>query len=453
LCISCRIEVSLSVLQSLTDLPHEKALGVSALRKAGWRLLPLIAIGYGIAYMDRVNISFAALQMNRDLHFSASAYGFGAGLFFLSYAAFEVPSNLLLVRFGARRWLARIMFTWGLLSVGMLFVKTPHQFYVMRFLLGVAEAGFFPGVIYYLSRWFPLEQRARAVSRFYISLPLSSAVGGILAARLLRLGGQAGLAGWQWLFLVEGLPAVALSIFFLLCLPDGPENAAWLNDEERDWVRAAVGKDDMAAGTVHRGNEVAHALRQVRVWVLGLFLMCLYIGNYGYIFSAPLTIQKVTGLSTTGVGFVVAVLGVLGALAMLLNSAHSDRKGERYLHLAVPCALLAAGFAAAGLSHRAIIVLPGFACIMMGVSAIAAPVWSIPSEFLAGRSAAAGFAAVNMIAILGGFLGPYWMGLAADLTGSYQRGLLTLVVPTLIAMLIIIGIRRDAQRRRIRIAV
>ncbi len=427
---------------SLTDLPHKSAVSASALRKASWRLLPLIAIGYGIAYMDRVNVSFAALQMNHDLHFSPSVYGFGAGLFFLSYAACELPSNLLLVRFGARRWLARIMFTWGLLSIGMLFVKTAHQFYVMRFLLGIAEAGFFPGVIYYLSRWFPLAQRARAVSRFYISMPLSSAVMGVVAGGLLRLGGRGGLAGWQWLFLIEGLPAVALSILFLLCLPDSPENAAWLGHEERDWLREAVSKDDTAAGTVHSRSEVAHALRQVRVWMLGLFLMCLYIGNYGYIFSAPSMIQQVTGFSATGVGLVVALLGVLGAIAMLLNSAHSDRKGERYLHLAVPCALVAAGFAAAGLSHEAAIVLPAFACIMMGLSAIAAPIWSIPSEFLGGRSAAAGFAAVNMIAILGGFFGPYWMGYAAGLTGNYQRGLLTLVIPTLFAMLIILGVRR-----------
>ena len=193
-------EVHLAVLRlPLVPAQDEEAVGRSALRKASLRLLPLIAIGYGIAYMDRVNISFAALQMNRDLHFSASVYGFGAGLFFLSYAACEVPSNLLLVRFGARRWLARIMLTWGLLSIGMLFVKTPHQFYAMRFLLGMAEAGFFPGVIYYLSRWFPQAQRARAVSRFYISMPLSSAVMGMLAGALLQLGGRGGLTGWQWL--------------------------------------------------------------------------------------------------------------------------------------------------------------------------------------------------------------------------------------------------------------
>jgi MFS transporter, ACS family, tartrate transporter len=432
----------------LVPVQDEEAIGRSALRKASLRLLPLIAIGYGIAYMDRVNISFAALQMNRDLHFSASVYGFGAGLFFLSYAVCEVPSNLLLVRFGARRWLARIMFTWGLLSIGMLFVKTPHQFYAVRFLLGMAEAGFFPGIIYYLSRWFPLAYRSRAVSRFYISLPLSSAVMGGLAGALLGLGGRSGLAGWQWLFLLEGLPAVALSILFLLYLPDGPEKAPWLDDEERDWLRTALAKDDAAAGSVHSGSEVAHALRQVRVWVLGLFLLCLYIGNYGYIFSAPAMIQRVTGFSATWVGLTVALLGVLGALAMLLNSAHSDRKGERYLHVALPCALVAAGFAAAGLSGRAAIVIPAFACVMIGLSAIAAPVWSIPTQFLCGKSAAAGIAAINMIAILGGFLGPYWMGLAADWTGGYQRGLLTLVVPALIAMLIMFGIRRDALRRK-----
>ena len=433
----------------LVPLQDEEAVGRSALRKARLRLLPLIAIGYGIAYMDRVNISFAALQMNRDLHFSASVYGFGAGLFFLSYAACEVPSNLLLVRFGARRWLARIMFTWGALSIGMLFVKTPHQFYAMRFLLGVAEAGFFPGVIYYLSRWFPQRQRARAVSRFYISMPLSSAVMGMLAGALLQLGGRGGLAGWQWLFLIEGLPAVALSIVFLLSLPDGPEKASWLDGEERAWMRTALHKDDAAAAaTTHSGSEVVHALRQLRVWVLGLFLLCLYIGNYGYIFSAPAMIQRVTGFSPMKVGLTVALLGVLGALAMLANSAHSDRKREHYLHVALPCALVAAGFVAAGISGRAGIVIPAFACVVIGLSAIAAPVWSIPTQFLCGRSAAAGIAAVNMIAILGGFLGPYWMGVAADLTGGYQRGLLTLVVPSLIAMFLMFGIRRDAMRRR-----
>src|SRR5277367_5830077 len=203
--------------------PLPESIGRSAMRKATWRLIPLIALGYGTAYMDRVNISFASLQMNRDLHFSASIYGLGAGLFFLSYAACEIPSNLLLYRFGARRWFARIMFTWGLLAMGMMFVKTPMQFYVMRFLLGMAEAGFFPGVIFYLGQWFPQHMRARAISRFYIAYPISTVLMGAIAGVLLGLQGKAGLAGWQWLFLIEGLPAIVLSIVLLVYLPSGPE--------------------------------------------------------------------------------------------------------------------------------------------------------------------------------------------------------------------------------------
>ncbi len=205
-----------------TTLPEtlaiDDAVGRAALRKAGWRLIPMIAFGYGIAFLDRANISFAALQMNRDLHFSATVYGFGAGLFFISYAACEVPSNLLLYRVGARRWFARILLTWGLLAMGMMLVKTPLEFYVMRFLLGAAEAGFFPGVVFYLSQWFPTHMRARAIGRFYVSLPVSSVVMGLVAGALLDLQGKAGLAGWQWLFLIEGLPAVLLSfVFFSSC--------------------------------------------------------------------------------------------------------------------------------------------------------------------------------------------------------------------------------------------
>jgi MFS transporter, ACS family, tartrate transporter len=431
---------------SLAGLPNEETVGASALHKASWRLLPMIAIGYGIAYMDRVNVSFAALQMNRDLHFSPSVYGFGAGLFFLSYAACEVPSNLLLVRFGARRWLARIMFTWGLLSVGMMFVKTPLQFYVMRFLLGMAEAGFFPGIIYYLSRWFPARQRARAISRFYIALPLSSVVMGSLAGVLLNLQGRSRLAGWQWLFLVEGLPAILLSIVFLFSLPDGPETATWLDDDERSWLLASLRRDDAAAG-VHTGREVRYALRQVRVWVLGIFLMLVYTGNYGYAFTAPSIIQRVTGFSAMRVGLLIAVLGGLGAIAMLANGLHSDRTSERYLHVIIPCLLTFSGFCIAGVATRPTTLLLGLACIMMGFNGMNAVVWTIPCSFLAGKSAAAGIAAINMIAMIGGFAGPYWMGLAADFFGSYQRGLLACAIASFLAAAIMIGIWRSTKRR------
>jgi MFS transporter, ACS family, tartrate transporter len=434
----------LAVLRAIVEPEQIEAVGRAALRKASLRLLPLIAVGYGIAYMDRVNVSFAALQMNRDLHFSASVYGFGAGLFFLSYAACEIPSNLLLVRFGARRWLARIMFTWGLLSIGMLLVKTPIEFYVMRFGLGVAEAGFFPGIMYYLSRWFPARQRSRAISRFYIALPLSSVVMGSLAGALLHLQGSLGLAGWQWLFLVEGLPAIVLSVVFLLYLPDGPESAAWLDAEQRNWLLAALRSDDAAAGGVHTGREVRYALCQARVWVLGVFLLCLYIGNYSYAFTAPTVIQRVTGMGATQVGFVVAMLGVAGAISMLVNGLHSDKMNERYQHVIAPCLLSTAGFTIAGLSTRSASLFMGLACIVIGFNAINATVWTIPCSFLAGKSAAAGIAAINMIAMIGGFVGPYWMGLAADLTGSYQRGLLACAVPTAIGTSIMLAVRHFA---------
>src|SRR6202522_4055065 len=228
------------------------AIGRSAQRKAGLRLIPVIGIGYGLAYIDRLNLSFASLQMNRDLHFSASVYGFGAGLFFIGYALCEVPSNLLLLRFGAKRWLARIMFTWGLLAAATMFVRTPLEFNIVRFLLGMAEAGFFPGVIYYLTLWFPARMRARAVSRFYIALPLSSVVMGSLAGWLLGLGGKLGLAGWQWLFLVEGMPAVLFSFVILKLLPDGPAKAIWLTSEEKAWLQGQLEIDGKEA---HLGHE------------------------------------------------------------------------------------------------------------------------------------------------------------------------------------------------------
>src|SRR5271154_4651204 len=267
---------------ALSTVPAPDAsVGRSAVRKASWRLLPLIALGYGIAYMDRVNISFASLQMNRDLHFSATVYGLGAGLFFLSYAACEVPSNLLLVRFGARRWLARIMFTWGLLAIGMMFVKTPPQFYIMRFLLGMAEAGFFPGVLYFLMQWFPPGMRARAISRFYISLPLSSVVMGSLAGALLNLQGRLGLAGWQWLFLVEGLPAIFLSVVFFFQLPDTPADAAWLEPGERRWLLEQIHADAESGGHTH---DVVRALLDPRVLQIGLLFLCMLGSTYAYTF-------------------------------------------------------------------------------------------------------------------------------------------------------------------------
>jgi ACS family tartrate transporter-like MFS transporter len=423
----------------------EEAIGRSALRKASLRLLPLIGLGYGIAYMDRVNISFAALQMNQQLHFSAAVFGLGAGLFFLPYAALEIPSNLMLLRFGARRWLARIMLTWGLLSMGMIFVRTPLEFYAGRLLLGAAEAGFFPGIIFYLSRWFPARERGRAVSRFYIAFPLASTVMGALAGSLMHLNGRGHLAGWQWLLLMEGVPAVLMSVVFLLALPDGPSKARWLTDAEREWIlREAGEKGAPEEGHAHGTGE---AFRDPRVWLVGLFLFCLYVATYGYTFIAPSLVRQVTGLHATGVGLVIAGFGLLGATTMLLNGAHSDRKGERYWHILLPVALMAPAFVAAGFSTRAAVVIGALAVVVAGFNAFQGPLWTIPTSFLQGRSAAAGIATVNMIAILGGFVGPYWMGLSANWMGGYQRGLITLALPILVAAVLIMLVHRYGERQ------
>jgi MFS transporter, ACS family, tartrate transporter len=420
----------------------DDAVGRSAVRKASWRLIPLIALGYGTAYMDRVNISFASLQMNRDLHFSATAYGFGAGLFFLSYAVCEVPSNLLLVRFGARRWLARIMVTWGLLAMSMMFVRTVPQFYIVRFLLGMAEAGFFPGVFYYLMQWFPPAMRARAVSRFYIALPLSSSVMGTVAGALLGLQGRLGLAGWQWLFLVEGLPAIVLSVVFLLCLPDTPADAKWLVPEERQWLTNQISLDAASGGHT---DDVFKALRDPRVLQLGLVFLCMLGANYAYAFSAPAILHNLTGFSITNVGFLIAAIGLLGALAMIVNAERSDRRGERYWHVIVPFLLIAAGFAVGGISTVPWVAVPALALTVIANSSLQGPHLAIPPTFLKGKSLAAGIAAMNTIGILGGFLGPYWMGIAKDLTGDYQHGLLTLTIPALIAAGIVMFIWRNAR--------
>jgi len=428
----------------MVHAPTEEAIGRSALRKASVRLLPLIGLGYGIAYMDRVNVSFAALQMNQQLHFSQTVFGLGAGLFFVTYAALEIPSNLLLVRFGARRWLARIMLTWGLISMGMMFVRTPLEFYAGRLLLGAAEAGFFPGIIFYLSQWFPARERSQAISRFYVAFPLSTTVMGGLAGVLLHLGGHARLAGWQWLLLAEGCPAVLLSAAYLVGLPDGPAKAKWLTEAERAWIAGEI-REDGAARHAHGADEVGRAFRDPRVWMLGAFFACFYLAAYGYTLTAPMLLQRVTGASSMVVGGIVAGLGLIGAASMAINGWHSDRTRERFLHVLIPLLVLAFGYACAGATKRPGVVIGGLVVVAVGYYAIHGPVWVMGTSFLRGKSAAVGIATVNSIGMLGSFTGPYWMGLMADWTGGYQQGLLTLAVPVLMSAGVIVAVHRYSE--------
>ena len=431
-----------------SEASRDEAVGRSALRKASWRLLPLIGLGYGIAYMDRVNISFASLQMNQDLHFSAAIYGLGGGLFFLSYALFEVPSNLLLVRFGARRWIARIMITWGAVAVGMMFVKTPMQFYVMRFLLGLAEAGFFPGVIYYLTQWFPASHRGRAISRFYVAWPLSTVVMGGIAGALLNLQGVLGLAGWQWLFLVEGTPAILLSGFIFVFLPDAPAKANWLSADEKAWIEHRLAADVAALGIEHDRN-IFRALANPLVLKLSI-VNFLFLGTtYAFALSAPAVLKQATHLGVTNVGYLVAGAGLIGAAVMVLNSWHSDFRRERYFHLSIPLLLVACAYAVFSLSTSPLAAMTSYAVSVAATSAVAAAFWLVPGDVLHPKSSAVSVAAINAIGQVGSFISPYAWGLAKDYTGSFHAGLMVLPLPFLVATAIILMLRYNARAPRI----
>ena len=417
----------------------------STVRKVAWRLLPLIALGYGIAFIDRVNISFASLQMNRDLHFSATIYGFGAGLFFISYAALEVPSNLLLVRFGARRWIARIMLTWGLLAASMMFVRTPLHFYVMRFLLGAAEAGFFPGVIYYLNQWFPAQHRGRAITRFYIAAPLSGVVMGAVAGTLLGLQGRLGLAGWQWLFLVEGLPAVLMSLVFLLYLPDRPATVGWLSEAEKLWLETRLAADRALATSAGDFNHLK-ALLDPRILAFTA-VNFLYLGSYyAFNLSAPAVLQAATGLSTQAVGFLVAIGGLTGAAGMIFIGWHSDLRNERYLHLAVPLMIVAACFAVMAFVHAPVVIMATYLIFMAAYFAVIGAFWTAPGEIIDPRSLAVAVAAVNGVGQVGSFLMPFAWGIVRDATGDFHAGLTALIVPYVLGAVIVLVLRRGYLR-------
>ncbi len=406
------------------------AVGRRVLRKAGWRLIPVLALGYGIAFMDRANISFAALEMNRDLHFNAGIYGFGAGMFFVSYAVCEVPSNMLLLRFGARRWIARIMLTWGLLAAAMVFVRTPASFYTLRFLLGMAEAGFFPGVLYYLSLWFPQEVRARAIGRFYVAFPLSNVLMGLIAGSLLSLNGRLGLKGWQWLFLVEAVPALVLSVVVWFALPDSPAAAKWMAPEERAWLVRRLGED--AAAMARSGGHVgAHAgslaalaaiLKERRVLLIGAFMFLSLGSYYAFSFSAPAIYLGATGWSTNHVGMLIAGIALAGAGAMLLGSWHSDRMRMKVPYIVGLSLVTALGFGVSGLARAPWLVVASLAVASVSYYAVQGPSLSLSTTFLDGPSAAVGVAAINMMSIAGGVVGPNWMAWSIEHTGGTRWG-------------------------------
>jgi ACS family tartrate transporter-like MFS transporter len=363
--------------------------------------------------------------MNEDLGLSSAVFGLGAGIFFLGYFLFELPSNLILHKIGARVWIARIMLTWGLISGAMAFTQGPLSFYILRFLLGVAEAGFFPGIILYLSYWFPAGHRASVTAMFMAAVPISTALGSPISGALLTLDGFMGLHGWQWLFLIEALPAVVLSIVVWRYLTDRPEQADWLDSDERDWLVSTMETErkNVAKQSPHGIKAVLTALTDLRVLALALVYFGTSAGLYTLGIWSPLILSEF-GISPLMTGLLNAVPPVFAVIAMVLWSRHSDKTGERNWHVALASIVAAIGLVLAANAATLIAVVAALVVVNAGVSSAKPPLWSMPTQFLAGPSAAAGIAAINSIGNLGGFAGPYLIGWIREQTGSFEGGLI-----------------------------
>jgi ACS family tartrate transporter-like MFS transporter len=407
------------------------------LARAGWRLIPLMALMYVASFLDRTNISFAALTMNRDLGFSPSAYGFGAGIFFWGYFLLEIPSNLMLEKVGARRWMCRIMVSWGLLSMATAFVTGPVSFAVLRFLLGAAEAGLYPGMILYMTYWFPQAARGRYIALFLAAVPAASVIGAPISGWLLGLNGA--LHGWQWMLLLEGVPSVLLGLLVLKLLPDRPATAPWLSPREKDVLTArlaAEGADD--GGMIHGFWEM---LTDKRIWIFIIPDFSIVIGLYGLGLWMPQMIKGL-GFSNGQTGLLTALPYLVAIIGMVLIGRSSDKSGERVLHVAGSAALASLGFIGAAFFKSPLAVMLSFSLASLGIYGALAVFWTLPTAILRGMAAAGGLALLNSFANLGGFFGPYLMGWLKELTGDYSLGLLVLAGMEFLACVSVILIGR-----------
>ena len=419
------------------------------------RLIPFLILCYFVAYLDRVNVGFAKLHMNQALGFSEAAFGLGAGLFFIAYFLFEVPSNIFLERVGARVWIARIMITWGIVSAAFAFIPSISKttgasnetvFYTLRLLLGACEAGFFPGIIFYLTLWFPAVYRARVISFFMLAIPISSIVGSPISGMLLNVSGW-GLDGWQWLFILEGLPSILVGLAVLIYLTDFPRQAGWLQPDEIAWL------ENVQATEKSNKEKVEHlslfqALTDIRILLCALVYFCLNAASYGVAFFLP-TIIKAFGVSDTQTGLLAALPFVFGAIGMVLLGRHSDRTMERKGHVAVALLMAAFGVGLCGLVSNPFIVMALLCFAQIGISAVPPMFWPLPASFLTGASAAAGIAAINSLGNLSGFAGPYAMGYLKDLTGNFTAGLLLLAGCSVVGAIVAVSLSIDVKREQI----
>ncbi|MEM5317634.1 MFS transporter [Paraburkholderia sp. JHI869] len=391
----------------------------SAVRKAAWRFIPLLALAYFFNYLDRTSVGFAALTMNRDLGLTATQFGWGAGIMFAGYCVFEVPSNLALYRFGARRWLARIMITWGFFAVATALAVGPKSFYAIRLLLGIGEAGFFPGVIFFLAVWFPAGYRTRVLAWFTVSTPLSSLVGGPLSAWLLHMDGVLGLAGWRWMFIVQGLPACVLGFLVLKTLADKPADATWLSRDERQALQSVTDREGTSS---QKKKDFVAALKDVRTYILSMISFGFTMGSYGIGIWLPQMLRG-HGMSVTQTGWTSAVPYCFATIALLWWAKRVDRRGG-------PIGNLAAGFfigaIALGIStyfHQLVPAMTGITLALIGTIAGRTIFYTLPARFLSGQAAAGGLAFINSIGALGGFAGPYLVGYLKDSFGTFSAGM------------------------------
>jgi MFS transporter, ACS family, tartrate transporter len=416
--------------------------------KISWRLIPLLFLCYIIAYIDRINVAFAGLQLQKAFGVDSSKYNviyaWGSGLFFIGYFLFEVPSNLILHKIGARIWIARIMIVWGIISSCMMFIKSPNGFYMMRFLLGVAEAGFFPGIILYLTYWFPIRERARTVALFSTAATLSGFFNSPISGRLLQLDGLKGLAGWQWLFFLEGIPAVLVGILVLCVLPDGPRNVHWLSTGEKDRLLAELEKENQSSsGTKHNLRD---AFASGYVWMLCAIYFFLNVGGYGCEMWLPQIIRSFSKMSEFRIGLLNGIPYLAATIFMVLNGRHSDRSGERRWHVAASALLGAFGFLVSAYSSNLVFSLAGLTLAFAGVKGMVGPFWALSTASLSGTAAAAGIAWINSVGNLGGFVGPTVVGYLKKATGGYSQAVAALGCGLVVLACIAIALRPTKLR-------
>jgi ACS family tartrate transporter-like MFS transporter len=426
--------------ESLTDVSAS-----AVISKLTRRLVPFLFLLYIVAYLDRINVGFAKLQMSGQLHFSEAVYGLAAGLFFAGYFLFQVPSNMILQKIGARRWIALLMVFWGAISASMMLVTTPRSFYTLRFLLGLAEAGFFPGVILYLRNWFPAGARARTMALFMTAGPLSGVIGGPVSGALLTLDRTGGLAGWQWLFLLEGVPAVLLGIVVFFHLADHPNDASWLSGDERQWLAGTLLVEERSNSPGVGEAPWWSVFVDPRVWMLALVYFCLATSSYGITLWLPSVVSHFSDHGPFLIGVLSAIPYIAAAVGMVVSGHHSDRTGERRWHVAGCALLAAAAFFLAALSASTVAVVAAISFSVLGINGMLGPFWAIPGSFLTGITASAGIALINSVGNLGGFVGPYILGLARTSSGNFKSGLFLLAGAMALAAVFVLLVNIPAQ--------